>query len=543
MTSPFQEGDPGSKICIIGEAPSHTEMRIGKPFVGPAGHVLDQCMHAAGMIRRECYLTNVFEEPVTKDKLGGKIWDSAGDLVWTNKGGFTADGEKHLDSLLVRLARSKANVFVPLGNTALSALTPHAQIMKWRGSILSSPVIGKKVVATIHPAASLRGQYIWRYIITADLRRVIEERHSPNLNLPERTLRIDPSFDEVISYLKECLEQEDVALDIEIYRHQVSCLGFAIAPDDAMCIPLVGMDGKARWSIDQEMEIWQLTAQILNDPSIRTINQNLSFDISVLLQQNSIITQGELGDTMVAQHLLYPDFPKGLDFIASIHTREPYWKDDGGKMWKKMDGDYHTFWRYNAKDACVAMEAWYALEAELHERGYWHSYEETIKLVDPLVYMMIRGFGVNLEALAKTKAEVEAKIAEKEADLLEVAERPFNPASPKQCMEYFYVTKGIKPYVNRKTGKPTTDDKAMARIVRRFNLPEARLVQEIRSLKKLHGTYLSADVDGDHRMRCSYNIRGTTTGRLSSSQTIFGTGMNMQNIHPEFKSFLVADDV
>jgi DNA polymerase I-like protein with 3'-5' exonuclease and polymerase domains len=156
--------------------------------------------------------------------------------------------------------------------------------------------------------------------------------------------------------------------------------------------------------------------------------------------------------------------------------------------------------------------------------------------------MMTRGIAVDVDRLKETKIDVQKKIKEREDELEKVADYPFNPASPKQCQEYFYSHKGHKPYVSRSTGRPTTDDKAMSRIFRRFRYPEAKLVQELRSLNKLSGTYLEVEYDKDERVRCSYNPRGTTTGRLSSSKTIFGTGMNLQNLHPEFKGFLVARD-
>ena len=200
----------------------------------------------------------------------------------------------------------------------------------------------------------------------------------------------------------------------------------------------------------------------------------------------------------------------------------------------------NSFWEYNAKDACVALEIWDALQEELND-GYRETFDRTVNLFNPLIYMMTAGMKVDREKLSETKIEVKQKLTNLEIQLEEVAERPFNPASSKQCIEYFYVTKGIKPYVNTKTGRPTADDKAMARIVRRFNLPEARLVQEIRGLRKLLSTYLEVSIDPDDRVRCSYNPRGTWSGRLSSSATIFGTGMNMQNLDPRFKGFLTAE--
>ncbi len=56
------EGDPTGKICIVGDAPGTSEVKLGKPFVGPAGHLLTECLQAAEIIRSSCYITNVIKE-------------------------------------------------------------------------------------------------------------------------------------------------------------------------------------------------------------------------------------------------------------------------------------------------------------------------------------------------------------------------------------------------------------------------------------------------------------------------------------------------
>jgi DNA polymerase-1 len=65
---------------------------------------------------------------------------------------------------------------------------------------------------------------------------------------------------------------------------------------------------------------------------------------------------------------------------------------------------------------------------------------------------------------------------------------------------------------------------------------------EIRKLAKLKGTYLEIKYDEDQRLRCSYNPVGTESGRLSSSQTIFGTGANLQNIPYEIRNYMLFDE-
>src|SRR5690606_36150152 len=148
-------------------------------------------------------------------------------------------------------------------------------------------------------------------------------------------------------------------------------------------------------------------------------------------------------------------------------------------------------------------------------------------LLPVLMFMQTRGVRVSNAALAETKVDVIKAKGEKQKELNEICGFPLNVDSPKQCQEYFYVTKGY-PVITGKTGNATVDDKALQRMVRGTAkhpaLREAKLVQEIRGLGKLYGTYLNMTFDEDGRMRGSYNPRGTKFGRLSSSATVFGTG-------------------
>lgn len=198
---------------------------------------------------------------------------------------------------------------------------------------------------------------------------------------------------------------------------------------------------------------------------------------------------------------------------------------------------------YNAYDAAVTREIWEPIQHSMDTGGYRQAYSMTMRLLDPLTYMMTRGIRVDMKALEATRRVVDQRIDAAQLELNELCGRPLNPNSPKDCQGYFYIEKGIKPYLNK--GRITTDDKAMQRIARgtaaRPGLREARLVQEIRGLRKLRGTYLDIQFDADGRLRCAYNPRGTKFGRLSSSKTIFGTGMNMQNLPEQFQRFLVPD--
>lgn len=201
------------------------------------------------------------------------------------------------------------------------------------------------------------------------------------------------------------------------------------------------------------------------------------------------------------------------------------------------------FLTYNALDAACTLEIHDQVWPDMHDGGYFPAYKMTTDLFPVLMFMMTRGLSIDKDALEITKQEILQGAATRQAELNALCGRELNVNSPKDCQQYFYVELGIPPYYNE--GRVTVDDLALQRLSRgtakREGLRQAKLVQEIRGLQKLHGTYLNIAFDPDGRMRCSYNPRGTKFGRLSSSKTIFGTGMNQQNLPQEFKKFIVAD--
>lgn len=202
------------------------------------------------------------------------------------------------------------------------------------------------------------------------------------------------------------------------------------------------------------------------------------------------------------------------------------------------------FLTYNALDSACTLEAHNAFWEDLKE-GFEPAYQMTADLIPLLMFMQSRGIKVNFESLNETKKEIIASAAAKQAELNKLCGRELNVNSSKDCQTYFYVELSIPPYYNE--GKVTCDDTALQRLTRgtakRSGLRQAKLVQEIRGLQKLHSTYLGLEFDSDGRFRSSYNPRGTKFGRLSSSKTIFGTGGNAQNLPPEFKKFLVSDGI
>jgi len=561
MSSPFEEGLPDSKLCLVGESPSFMELKLNRPFVGPAGELLDRLLHAAGIIRREVYITNVFDDEVKKPRDdNNKIVSKDGTLLlWTSGRGFTEAGLEASKGCRERLTRCSANVIVPLGAPALHLVMGEPRsVTKWRGSILmgmGEVGAGRKVIATIHPSACLKGVYEWRWLLVADLKKAKRESAYADIRRPPRNFVVNPSWDQAMERLVAAQSASYIATDIELLGGHVDCFSIATSPSEAISIPIVDAGFEPRWTVAEETEIWRLYASLISNPRIRKINQNITFDLAVLLQLNGIVPAGPMDDCMVAHSVMNPFLDKDLGTLCSLYTDEPYYKDQGELHDSFKVDDFERRWLYNAKDAAIALECWQALEPALDRDGYRSTYEMTMELLPSLIEMTVGGVRVNAGALAEAKKKAEADIAQIVARMGPIFGRPIitsapktakqkraaagslNINSPAQLMAYFYTEKGLKPYKG-KNDKFTIDDTALARIVRRDNMEEARLLQSYRHIDKSLSSYLGVKYDHDGYLRSSWNIRGAWTGRLSCSKTVFGTGLNQQTMTEDFAHFV-----
>ena len=524
------EGDINSKIAFVGEAPGGQEERMGRPFVGPSGQLLDECLRNVGINRKACYLTNVVKERPTDNDIKYFI-----DLSKSTPR-ITEEGQRYLDEFLIEVDTLGANVIVPLGNVPLWALTGLKMITKRHGSILESEK-GRKIIPTIHPAAILR-EYLFKYPFMNDLRRIKRESEFPSIKLKDYKLLLSPTFDQVISFIHYLLTtQMYCTLDIEVLNGEVSCISIGYEKE-TMSIPFTHEEGDY-FTLDQEHLIWHELTTLFETKKILKLGQNLAFDATFLHTKYGIVVS-PMCDTMIAQGILYPDLPKGLDFLTSTYTDMPYYKDDG-KQWFKLGGTFKDLWLYNAKDSAVLPDINKAQIGLLIRQNNVEAFENQNALIEPIVYMHARGIRTDYEGIQKANEEAGTQIEELTEKFHQECGYECNPKSPKQLKELFYVRRGHKPYTNRSTGNISTDRDALKRLSRKGD-SAAKLLLEIRKLSKLKDTYYNVTLDNDKRLRSSFNPVGTTSCRLSSSKTIFGTGMNEQNLPDSFRRYLLVDE-
>jgi uracil-DNA glycosylase len=144
----FGEGSPRARVMLIGEQPGDQEDREGHPFVGPAGRLLDEALHEAGIDRSDVYVTNAVKH--FKWERGEK---SKRRIHKKPNGGEIRACRPWLDE---ELKLVNPDVVVCLGATAAQALLgKEFRVTKSRGRRLVAP-LSDAVFATVHPSSILR---------------------------------------------------------------------------------------------------------------------------------------------------------------------------------------------------------------------------------------------------------------------------------------------------------------------------------------------------------------------------------------------------
>ena len=547
LVHPF--GDTSAKLGICGEQPGIQEIRARppRPFVGPAGQGLDDCLMMTKILRRDLYLTNVIKD--LDAPLNHYIdLDSRG--KWT----IHPEGYTYIQELADELKALRLNCIVALGNIALLALTNRVGITKWRGSVLESTIVpGLKVVPTFHPATFIppKFNFLNKPLICEDLLRAKKESEYPEIRRTARNVTVRPNFNQSVSFLNHCYEVglhgQTIGIDIEVINGEVDCISFGWSPYDSVSIPFRYSQGDY-FNPDEELEIMLLVAKIVQEERISKVGANFIFDLQFLYHKYGIRPRGTLHCTQIAQKISYPDFPAGLDAVTTMHTDIPYYKQDG-KQWMKMQaGTWEQWWNYNGMDSIVPVDALPKQLEVLRKQGNLDTYERQRLLIEPLIYMSERGIKVDVQGMLDYKNEQQCTLDSLAEKLNIEVGYEINYNSPQQLMNYFYKEEGIKPYRKRAQDgvwKDTSDVDALKRIFRRGGpgSTAARIMLDIRSLSKRISTYLDiGKVDKDGRYRSSYKPVGAETGRLSSGETIFGTGGNQQNWPHDLLRFFIFDE-
>ena len=340
------DGPSPARILLIGEYWGEEEERRREPFQGASGILLNSMLHEAGIMRSECYCTNVAnfrpQEGEAASWIAVKKKDiTKGHVLFRDKYVLPIIPQAYA-RLLSEIEEVDPNIIVTLGGMSMWLLTGAWGILKWRGSQLNldGKKEGRKLIPTINPAAVLR-EFTLRPAVVLDLRRAAGERDTKEYtNIPEWKFIVRPSCTTVLTKLAELTalcgtEPTWLDFDLETKLGHIDCAGISWSRTEAICIPFMARSDPAGYfSEEEEAAIVFALYRLLTHPNAKVRGQNLLYDCQYCYRHWHWIPR-VAQDTMLSHHSCFAGLRKSLDYQASMYC-DYYvqWKPDKS-TWKE----------------------------------------------------------------------------------------------------------------------------------------------------------------------------------------------------------------
>lgn len=356
------KGNPKGRILVIQDAPSAEDLEQGTPFTGPAGWRIKDWINGAGLQLNDVMFCNLDY------------------YNFVNLDTFT--------------------IVVPVGEKILEKLLPgYPGLNKIRGSIYYNDRL--KIIPSLHPKDVLFNTQ-WEYRCRADWKKIKEELVNGIFESPVRNHNISPDLADIKAFLESLRHESAVSMDIETWGGTIKCIGFAANERESIVIPTEESYWRKRTGDELDVHnAWDLIQLICSHPCAK-IMQNGLFDAWWLLEYD-IRVENYIYDTLAMHHALWPRDNHSLDYLASIYTRQPYWKDeakDADEIVRVAKQGMEKLYVYNGLDVTVTWEIWQKLQAELMEAGLLDFYKtHYAEMFQPLLSLMRCGISVDREGM------------------------------------------------------------------------------------------------------------------------------------------------
>lgn len=550
--------NPNPKLILIGEAPGRYEQKLGRPFVGPSGKMLDSCLSEAGMDRDECHVTNVILCAPDDDKEQKEATPCCAPRLARELGELSpaipiqALGAKAAGALLGRAGIMRARGFIWHGaevetkaaersvaklkgakpsDRSVASLTKAIDSLEMRK--LRQIVAGRVIIPTLHPAFILRGADGFLPLLRLDIGRAVRWAREGGFQLEDQGPFKNPKTPTEAKILLAKMSSL-VTVDIETNGDdpidiEITCVGIA---DINNLRRVVVIDP---W----RAKFGPVLAAALKHRTV--VGHNLmAFDEIALAKHRVKITKRE--DTLISHHAAASHMPQSLAHVGSVYCSVSPWKITFRHSEEKGAVAGFSVARkevavYNASDLRVQALAWKRMQPDLSpERAV---YEADMALAAVCQKMQIDGIRVDEDR----RKELDKGLRYRASALLGemrglTKRRSFHPARLEHVRKALFRDFKTPLYlakVSEKTGVPSTGVETLEKL-RTGDNRAARLSDLIlrwRAAAKVRGTFVELRselhpsgirVHSDGRVHPSWRAFGTVTGRLSCRKP------NLQNL-------------
>ena len=521
-------------IFFIGEAPGYNEDQTGMPFIGDAGDVLSYFLATAGFDLYRAFVTNIVKCRPPKNRTPSVLETNACSL--------------HIEHE-IRMFRPK--VIVLLGRAALRLFNLHQEggIGRLHGELYERTLPGWddgpvfKVIPTYHPAAflhrdnpPLKRRVLDDYVYA---KKVVESDTTPKTKYHEAAYqlcdtvgKVKDMADQIVDFGQFSFDTESP--DLRFMRSPMITAQFSIGKGFSWVVPFYrhdpeGADYKLRthWAMGDRALVVSQLSRIFCDPDIPKAAHNIKYDWRVILRNLGLRMNGWLFCTQAMHHLLDEYSPHDLEYLADMefgvgHYGGPV-KEIVGKG-RDLICTYDNIsdlilWQYGATDAESTQRLFVRYLEQLMQKPHLMKlYKEQVL---PSIYTLAKaewaGNLINMRVVKRLGKRFDKELDELTTKCRSLSTPDFNPGSPPQVVELFKKM-GLSDLIERPemaTGYSTDKDTLQPL---QDKHPIAKHVLEYRNRKKMKTTYIDAvaeDLDDDGRLRYSFHVSGTTSGRLS----------------------------
>jgi len=522
--------------CIL-TSPAKEDAMVGTPFNDPNNGLFLRNILQQNNVRPQHCLLGYLNQYVTQT-----YYNPSSDQAQISAAQLRRD-----------LLSFQPNLVLLFGNDCFRAATQNGQkLSNYRGSLFkcadpNSPFYGFKCLATLDIIDTMTRCYDNMPLLKFDIAKALREASNNSLaSIPQRNFELNLTPDESIARLQNLPPR--IAFDIEggvpnptatvadkRFPTGITCLSIATSPYDAFIIPFL------KHSVGDTTRIILTLREVFANSAIEKILQNAMYDTFALAWLFQIHTANIWWDTMLSAFELYPELPKDLGVLTSLYTNEPYYKDE------RTVADEQIHFSYCCKDSCVTYEI-----AERHFQilsgrpDSLNHFRFNMDMLKILLYMELRGMAYDQEKATEYLGRVMTQMDEVQTRINTRLGRAVNINSPKQMCHLLYTELGLpKQHPPKKVGygidktRLTANVDAILDISQKLDLPILHEILAWRKLEKFR-TALELRTDRDKRVRCSYNVVGTDTNRLSSSKSPTGNGANLQTVTKKLRTIFSA---